>query len=43
MDVGRLVPAEEDVGSEAPEWELRERREQEEERRAEGGACNMPP
>jgi hypothetical protein len=34
-DVGRLVaaPAEEDVQSEASEWELRERREREEERR----------
>jgi len=34
-DVGRLVPAEEDAGSEASEWELRERRGWEEERRAE--------
>ena len=34
-DVGRLVPAEEDAGSEVPEWELRELREREEERRAE--------
>jgi ribonuclease HI len=36
-DVGRLVPApvEEDAQSEALEWELRERREREEERRAE--------
>jgi len=34
-DLGRLVPAEEDVGSEASEWELRECREREEERRAE--------
>jgi hypothetical protein len=36
-DVGRLVPApvEEDAQSEASEWELRERREREEERRAE--------
>jgi len=33
---GRLVPAEEDAGSEASECELRERREREEERRAEG-------
>ena len=32
MDVGRLVPAEEDAGSEVLDWELRER---EEERRAE--------
>jgi hypothetical protein len=36
-DVGRRVPdpAEEDAQSEASEWELRERREREEERRAE--------
>jgi len=34
-DVGRLVPAEEDVGSEVSEWERTERREREEERRAE--------
>ena len=34
-DVGRLVPTEEDAGSEASQWELRERREREEERRAE--------
>ena len=34
-DVGRLVPAEEDAGSEASEWELRERSEREEERRVE--------
>jgi hypothetical protein len=36
-DAGRRVaaPAEEDAQSEAPEWELRERREREEERRAE--------
>ena len=37
-DVGRLVPAEEDGGSEVSEWERRERRERrerEEERRAE--------
>jgi hypothetical protein len=37
-DVGRLVPgpvAEVDVHSEASEWEVRERREQEEERRVE--------
>ena len=34
-DVARLVPAEEDAVSEASEWELRERREREEERRAE--------
>jgi len=32
---GRLVPAEEDVESEVSEWELRERREREEERRME--------
>jgi hypothetical protein len=44
MDVGRLVPAEEDAGSDGSEWERRERRERrerkerrerEEERRAE--------
>jgi len=35
MDVGRLVPAEEDAGSEVSEWE---RREQEEERRVEAEA-----
>ena len=34
-DVGRLDPAEEDAGSEVPEWELRERRERDEEMRAE--------
>jgi len=33
-DVGRLVPAEDDAGSEASGWELRELREREEERRA---------
>jgi len=33
--VGRLVPAEEDAGSEASKWELRGRREREEERRVE--------
>ena len=33
--VGMLVPAEEEVGSEASEWELRERQEWEEEKRAE--------
>jgi hypothetical protein len=33
--VGRLVPAEENAGSEVSEWELRERQDQEEERRAE--------
>jgi len=33
-DVGRRVPAEEDAGSDASEWELRERREREEEREA---------
>ena len=38
-DVGKIVPAvEEDAGSEASEWELRERAELEEERRAEGEA-----
>ena len=41
-EVGRLVPAEEDAGSEVLEWELRER---EEERRAEaeelGGAGEL--
>ena len=36
-DVGRRVPAEEDAGSEASEWELRERRERGEEREAEAG------
>jgi len=36
-DVGRLAPAEVDAGSEVSEWEQRERREQEEERGAEGG------
>jgi len=37
-DVGKIVPAvevEDDAGSEASEWELRERREQEEERKVE--------
>ena len=34
-DVERLVPAEEDAGSEVSEWERKERREREEERRAE--------
>jgi len=34
-DVGRLVPAEEDAGSEVSEWERRECREREEERRVE--------
>jgi len=34
-DVARLVPAEDDTGSEASEWERRERREREEERRVE--------
>jgi len=34
-DVGRRGPAEEDAGSEAPEWELRESQEREEEREAE--------
>jgi len=37
-DVGRRVLAEEDAGSEASEWELRERREQEEGREAEAVA-----
>jgi len=39
-DMGMLVPPEEegDVGSEVSQWELRERREQEEERRAEAEA-----
>jgi len=32
---GRRVPAEEDAGSEVPEWELRQRREREEEQEAE--------
>ena len=39
---GRLVPSEDDVGSEASEWEpreLRERQEREEERRGGGGGC----
>ena len=34
-DVGRLIPAEEDVGSEVSEWKLQERKEREEERRVE--------
>jgi hypothetical protein len=34
-DVGRLVSAEEDTVCEVSEWELRERREREEERGAE--------
>jgi len=36
-DVGKIVPAvkEDDAGSEASEWELRERAEREEEKRAE--------
>jgi len=34
-DVGRLVPAEEDVGSQVSEWERRERREREQERKPE--------
>jgi len=47
-DVGRLVPPEEegDAGSEVSEWELRERREGEEERRVEAevlGAGEEPP
>ena len=40
-DVGRIVPAvrgEDDEGSEASDWELRERREREEEREAEAEA-----
>ena len=38
-EVGKIVPAlEEDAGSEASEWELRERTELEEERRAEAEA-----
>jgi len=38
-DVGKVVPAvEEDAGSEASEWELRERMEREEERRTEAEA-----
>jgi len=47
--VGRLVPAEEDAVSEAPEWELRKRRKRVEERRVEnrgagcrGGTTNVP-
>jgi len=40
MDVGRLVPAEEDVGSEASEWERRERRERKVEKsRGRGVRC----
>ena len=35
MDVGRLVPAEENAGSEVSEWVRRECREREEARRAE--------
>ena len=50
-DVGRLVPAEEDAGSEVSEWKHKERRELEEKRRAEaeelgvGGALPLflPP
>ena len=47
-DVGRRVPAEVDAGSEASEWELRERREREEEREAEvlgrsRYSCLRPP
>ena len=48
--MGRLVPAEEDAGSEVSECELRERREREEERRvdaeelgAEGGTTSVSP
>jgi len=45
-DVGRLVPAKEDVGSEVSEWELRERRERKEERRVEaeelGAGVELP-
>ena len=37
-DVGRRVPAEDDAGSEASEWGLRERRERDEERGGCGGA-----
>ena len=38
-DVGKIVPSvEEDAGSQASEWELRERMEREEERRAEAEA-----
>jgi len=48
VDVGRLVLAEEDVGSEGSEWEIRERRYREEERRAEAeelsaGGCGSCP
>jgi len=45
-DVGRLVPAGEEAGSEVSEWERMERREREEERRAEAeepGAGEEPP
>jgi len=38
IDVGRLVPTEEDAGSELSEWELQKRWEREEERSAEGEA-----
>ena len=37
-DAGRRVPAEDDAGSEASEWGLRERRERDEERGGCGGA-----
>ena len=45
MEVGKTVPVvDEDAGSEASEWELRERTEQEEERRAEVlGTGEEPP
>jgi len=46
-EVGKTVPVvEEDAGSEASEWELRERTEREEERRAEAevlGTGEEPP
>ena len=41
-DVGRLVPTEEDVGSEVSEWELRGLQEREEERRAEAEELGAP-
>ena len=42
-DVERLVPPEEDAGSEVSEWERRERGEREDERRAERlGAAEEP-
>jgi hypothetical protein len=40
-DVRRLVPVEEEMQSEVSEWELRERREREEERRREAGELGV--